>query len=143
MSSPTPEFSTDGTFAPNYAVKSVVLSSAQILDLHDTPIALVPAPGAGKYVEVLEIVGKSIVGETAYTGSNALEFRYTDGSGTKVTGDLASTFINVASGTQVAKAIGAAAVLTANAPVVAVVPVANPAAGDGVITLYVSYRIIS
>lgn len=120
-----------------------VLSSAQILALFTTPITLIAAPGAGKYISVDEIVFRLNFGTTQYTGANALEVRYTDGSGVKVTGDLASACIDSAS-SRADKVIGvAAAVAVANAPIVAAVPTANPAAGDGTISYSIIYRVVT
>lgn len=121
----------------------VPLTSAQILASNTTPITLVPAPGAGKYISVDEVVAKMTFGSVQYTGANAVEVRYTDGSGVKVTGDLAAAWLNSAS-TRVDKAIGAAvAVAVANAAIVVAVPSANPGAGDGTVTLDILYRVVS
>lgn len=121
----------------------VTLTSAQILALFSTPITLIPAPGANKYISIDEILAKNTFNSVAYTGANALEVRYTDGSGQKLTGDLASAFIDAAA-TRVDKAVGAAtAVAVANAAVVAAVPTANPAAGNGTITLDILYRVVT
>lgn len=125
-------------------LESVTLTSANILALTTTPITLVAAPGAGKYVIIESIVVKNVFGTMAYDGTNALEFRYTDGSGVKVTGDIASAFINLASGTRVDVAIASAiAIAVANAAVVVSVPVTNPTAGDGIITISIRYHIIT
>ena len=48
---------------------TVTLSSAQILDLHNTPITLVAAPGAGKFVVPHEVVAYYSFGTIAYTAS--------------------------------------------------------------------------
>lgn len=63
---------------------TVTLSSAQILDLHNTPITLVAAPGAGKYLIPHAIVVWGGYGTTPYTVSDDLSIRY-------VTGDDIST----------------------------------------------------
>lgn len=121
----------------------VTLTSAQLLALNTTAITLIPAPGTGKYISVDEVMAKNDFNSIAYTGANALEIRYTDGSGVKVTGDLASAFIDSAS-SRLDKAVGVAvAVGVANAPIVAFVPVANPGAGNGTITLDILYRVVS
>lgn len=123
--------------------RTTVLTTAQVLALHTTPVSLIPAPGAGKYIEVISVVAKTTFNTIAYTGSNALELRYTDGSGVKVTGDIAAALVNAAA-TRADKALGAAvAVMVANAAVVAVVPVADPAAGNSPITIDVLYRIVT
>ena len=126
-------------------VAAFTLSSAQILDLHDTPVALVPAQGAGTVVIVDEVVAKMTFLTAAYTGSNALEFRYTDGSGAKVSADLPSTLLNAASGVIYGsvKGVVTALVPVANAAVVAVVPVADPAAGSGTLTGFIRYHVVT
>jgi hypothetical protein len=118
----------------------VTVSSAQLLALHTTPQTLVAAPGTGKYIQVLSVAGKIDAG-TAYTGSNAVEVRYTNGSGAKATGDLAAAWLNSASD-RVDVAVGAAVTAVANAAVVAVVPTADPAAGTGTVVFDVLYRVV-
>lgn len=132
------------TQTPGIAQRRVVkLTSAQLLLLHTTPQVLIPAPGAGKYISVDEIIAKMTFGSAQYTGANAVEIRYTDGAGAKVTGDIASAWLDSAT-TRVDKAIGAAVTTAvANAAVVVAVPVADPAAGDGTVTLDLLYRIVT
>src|SRR6185503_6279720 len=62
----------------------VTVPTASVLLLNTTPYTLVAAPGAGKFIAVVEISAKLVFNTVAYTGANALEFRYTDGSGAKV-----------------------------------------------------------
>ena len=133
------------------ALRSVTLSPTQIKALNTTPVTLVPSFGTNSsntginYVYIVEgITARLMYGGTAYTGANALEFRYTDSSGVKVTADLASTFINSSVNT-FAHVAGITTAFTPayNAPIVVTVPVANPGTGNSKITFVVKYRVVS
>lgn len=78
-------------------ISTITLTPAQILLLHTTPIQLVPQPGIRSVVIVDGITARIVYSGNAYTGSNNLEFRYTDGSGTKVTVDIPAAFITSSS----------------------------------------------
>lgn len=134
-----------------FTVREITLSSAKILALNTTPITLIPAIGSSatstnlNTVIIVEgITAKIYAGSVAYTGANALEFRYTNASGVKITADIANTFINSASNNY----IHVAGIITAftpvfNSPIVVCVPTANPANGNGKIVLSIKYRIIT
>jgi len=137
------QYNYGGMFGPISV--QVTVPTASILALNTTPVVLVPAQGAGSIVKIDDIVAKLVFNTIAYTGANALEFRYTDGSGAKVSADIANTFINSASGTNYASLKGVATLLTpvANAAVVVVVPTANPGAGNSDIIFTVRYHVIT
>lgn len=66
-----------GTPGVDYPTKATVtLSSAQILDLHNTPVTLVPAPGAGKYVNVHRYAFDYAYGTTPYVVGDAFYMAY-------------------------------------------------------------------
>lgn len=71
----------------------VALSSAQLLAGNATPVLIVPAPLATQYVSMEEISFKMTRTATAYANGGALEFRYTDASGAKVTADIVATVV--------------------------------------------------
>ena len=62
--------------ALRYGVRKAIvpLSSADILDLHNTPIELVAAPGAGKWLNVHRVVGYYSHGTTEYVFTGGLMF---------------------------------------------------------------------
>jgi hypothetical protein len=124
---------------------SVTIPTASVLLLNGTPYTLISAPGSGKIILIEEISCKLVFNSVAYTGSNALEFRYTNGSGAKVTADLAAAFLNSASGTNYAtvKSVVTAVTPVANSPIVAFVPSANPGAGNSDLVFTIKYRIIT
>lgn len=119
----------------------VKLTPAQVKALFTTPVTLIPAPGANRYIQVMSVAAKLQFVTTAYTGANAVEVRYTNASGAKVTGDLAAAWLNSAT-SRVDIAVDAAVTSVVNSPVVAAVPTANPGAGDGLVVLDIVYRII-
>jgi hypothetical protein len=120
--------------------KRVSLTAIEIKALFTTPKELIAAPGSGRYIEVISIAG-ILDASAQYTGANAVELRYTNASGAKVTGDLAAAWLNSATD-RVDVAKGAAVTAVANAAVVAAVPTANPGAGTGTVVLDILYRVI-
>lgn len=125
------------------SVKST-LSATVVKALYTTPQALVPAPGAGKINVPLRLFAKYTFGTTAYTGSNALEFRYTSSSGAKAYADINASFLLSASGTNyMVQNPSDDLVPVANAPIVVNVPTANPGQGLGGLEITVWYKTIT
>ena len=124
-------------------LKRFTLTSAQILALNTTPITLIEA-FINSVIIVEGITARLNFNTTAYTGANALEFRYTDASGAKVTADLSSAFLNSAA-TAYASVTGIEAQITPvlNAPIVVRVPTANPATGNSTLDLFIRFRIVT
>ena len=98
--------------SPGTQVSVTPLSIAQILALNATPVTLVPAPGSGKCTFVNRIAMKMITTATTYANGGALEFRYTNASGTKVTADIASSVVTAAAATSFTSVGGIEASLT-------------------------------
>jgi len=130
--------------ASSYRVlRTVTLTSAQVKALNTTPVTLVPAAGLNTLIIVEHITARVNFITPAYTGANALEFRYTNGSGVKVTVDLPAAFItSAASAYYHAPATGTALVPVANAPIVVSVPTADPATGNSTMTFKIVYRVV-
>lgn len=115
----------DGTDTVIGGQKTVTLTNAQVKALRATPITLVPAPGAGK---VLRLVEATLVFHrvAAYTESaDNLGIKYVDGSGTQASADIETTGFLDAAGDAVTFAVPHVAepILTAagelsNAPLV-------------------------
>lgn len=131
--------------AMNYrAIATVTLSSAQIKALNTTPVTIVPSMGVRTVVIVEGIDAYLGYNGTAYTGTNALEFRYTDASGAKVTADISTTLLNsTAIAYSHVAGVTTELVPVANKPIVVRIPIANPAAGTSPITFQVTYRTVS
>ena len=122
--------------------KDVTLTAAQLDTLNATPISLITAPGAGKFLLVSRVVGFMDFVTTAYAGaSQILSIKYTNASGT-----LIAAFSEVAFGEAAADIIELPAI-----PLV--VPVLNAAViastnadwttGDGIVYLRLYYRIVT
>lgn len=135
------------------AYSRVTLSNSQILALKDTPITIIPlqttgsitpSTSIGSVIIVEGITAKILYGGTAYTGANNFEFRYTNASGTKVTADIANTFINSAASAYAhVNGIVTAFTPVPNTPIVVCVPTANPGTGNSTIQLVVKYRLVN
>lgn len=124
-------------------ITEVTLTSAQILALNTTPITLVPAPGAGKVIDVMGIVAKLTYNSAAYATNTTMEFRYTNGSGAKVATDMASLLTATANKTNICHALSTEIVAVENAPIVVDVATGNPATGNSPVKIQVQYRIVS
>jgi len=76
-----------GVDYPTHA--TVTLSSANILDLHNTPITLVAAPGAGKWLLVHRVGSYFEYGTVAYAGVDPVVYIEYDGTTTSTVPILA------------------------------------------------------
>ena len=123
----------------------VTLSSANILAMSATPVSLIAAPGAGKVVVVDHILLKMVTTATAYANGGAVEFRYTNASGAKVSADIAAAVITAGAGTSYTSVRGVTTSLTnvANAAVVITNATAPFITGTGAGVLTIQYRIIT
>ena len=135
-----------GTLTQNSILKqttTVNLSAAQIIAMGTTPVEIVAAPGAGKCTIVDNITVKMVTTATAFTGGGAVEFRYTDASGAKVTADVAAAVVTAGAGTSFTNVRGIEASLTcvANAAIVVRNPTAAFAAGTGTAVITIDYHV--
>ena len=137
--------SNDNTSSLQRLSTQVSVSSADILALNATPKTLVAAPGAGKVIVVRGITLKMVTTATAYANGGALEFRYTDGSGAKVTADIAAAVVTAGAGTSYTSVAGVTTSLTnvANAAIVMDNATAAFITGTGTAVVTVDYEIIT
>lgn len=122
--------------------KKTTIASAAVLTSFTTPVELVPAPGAGKAILVHRITESVDYNSAAYATNVTQEFRYTNGSGTKVTADIGALLDATADKIVSVGGIEAATVLTANAAVVMRTATGNPATGNSPVAISVDYSII-
>lgn len=124
-------------------VKRITLTSVQILALNATPVTLIPA-FLQSVIVVESITARLNFNSIAYTGANAVEFRYTNASGAKVSADMAAALLNSAS-TAYASVAGVVTALTPviNSPIVVTVPTADPGAGNSTLELFIRFRTVT
>jgi hypothetical protein len=125
---------------------SLSLTSAEILTLNTTPITIVAAPGAGKYIEVISATGEYTFITAAYTANTVLQLINTGATNpiainqAILTGtvNLIYQFNVAASTTQVT----ATQILT-NTALQVKVQTGNPSLGSGTVKIKVLYRIVT
>ena len=133
---------------------TITLSSAQIKGLAGAPVQLVPAPGAGNTIVVSSLVSTLTYGTVAYTdaGAVSLSLRYNAGPSTVGTG--CSALYNVITGSTSQTGVDvpnpvinpnpSPVANVQNKALVLVNTGANDfAAGDGTVTLTVSYQVVN
>lgn len=123
---------------------TVSLTAAQLIAMGTTPVSLIAAPGANKIIIVDEILFEMTRTGTAFTGGGAVEFRYTDASGAKVSADIAATVITTGgAGVEYNRVGGVVSSLTpvVNAAIVIRSATAAFAAGTGTGRVFLTYHI--
>lgn len=123
----------------------VTLTNAQILALFTTPIAVVPAQGAGTLINVIDAVFENANTGVAYAAGGALQLSYGAGVTNPATATVAATFLTSPTVKQVIKTVGALASTAASAVVNTAVNVTNATAnfttGTGTVRVIVHYTV--
>lgn len=117
--------------------QEVTISSAQLLDIFDTPVELIPAPGSGKVIKVMSIVGVMNGNTIAYV-SNGL---YIKMGASVISSDAAVLGLL----TQVPRDFLSVlpVSLPTNTALQATSVVSDPTTGDGELRLRITYQLIS
>lgn len=128
--------------------KTVALTAANLIAMYTTPVAILPAPGAGKSILVTKLGFTITRTSTAFTGGGAVIFQYgatANGGGTQaLDSTMATTVITGAAGATVTARNGAvisdlAAATIQNAGLYISNATAVFAAGTGTATVDVWY----
>lgn len=119
----------------------VSLSSAQILSAFTTPIEIIPAPGAGKFIAPLNISIKYNFVTAAYDTNMDVAFKI--GTGEIIdTNDILNSGSNTLFNIVITNYYGTLSNIE-NQNMVFTVPVGNPTFGDSTLDVYVTYQIIT
>jgi hypothetical protein len=117
---------------------TTTLTAAELLAIHTTPIAVLPAPGSG-LVNVVESAYATLAfGTTAFTAADPLTLNYTNGSGVAV-GSFSTSFCT-SSANAAAFSIMEAGTCAPNVAIVASSAANFGNSGDSVIKVRVFYR---
>ena len=123
------------------------IAFAAVRTLNATPVTMIAAPGAGKYIEVERVHWFLDFGTAAYDAAasgDTLVARYTDGSGTAVVDAVAGDAIGAAAADYHTLVRAVPEVIpVANAPIVAHINVGEwySAAGDSPLKYEICYRV--
>lgn len=127
----------------------VTIANAACRTLNATPVQVIPAPGAGKCITDVRVMAKLVYATAAFDSVGAgddLAFKYTDGSGAKVCGDIETVgwLDQTSSGWRTTGPVVTTMTPVENAPVVAQILAGEiyGAAGGGSLVIRSSYRIV-
>jgi hypothetical protein len=130
-------------FVDTLRVARKKLTAAQVKALYTTPIELIKTSGTNFYNMIERVIGYLDYSGAVFTGSNNLEFRETNGSGTKVSADLSYAFLNASADALVeTSGIEAQTTRLLGKKIVVCVPTGNPGGSTATssLTLIVFYR---
>lgn len=134
-----------GPNVPAVVLSTTTIPFASVRTLNATPVTVVSAPGAGKYIEVVSIQVMLDYGSAAYDsiGSEPLTFKYTNASGAKVSDDITASGFAGATADAYRVVRGISVTPVGNAAVVAHIETGEwySAAGNSPLKVAVLYRV--
>lgn len=130
--------------------RTVKIPTASMLTLNGTPIQIVPAPGAGKIIIPMMMIGSMVFNSAAYaTNAAGATLRYgTAGAGVSTLFTFSQAFLqSVASAVQVVNHPSAATYLPVstdyNVPLTLIAGSADPTTGDSDLYVRVFFRVVT
>lgn len=128
-----------------YFEASLTIPTASVLTLNGTPLTIVSAPGAGKYIEAISASCTMTFVSAAYATNTTLQL-ISEGAGTAQLQNTGALIATVTKNTKfvdsAAAAAGASQIIT-NAALQVKVATGNPTLGDSDIKIKVLYRIVT
>lgn len=124
--------------------ETISISSAEFLALNSSPKTLIPAPGSGKFIQIISISSSLDYNTTAYATNVSVFFRY--GSGGPAINDaswnIAQTADEYFRFSLLSDETGTAISSFVNQPIVAEANTGDPTTGDGTGKVYIIYKVI-
>jgi hypothetical protein len=127
----------------------ITLTAAQLNALKTTPVSLIPAPGANRFIQVLGITGRYLFGTTAFTlNAGTLKLFYGLVATAKaLTADMSALLTQVVNATTIGQAVLGNATLTDAQALNVDIEAGNDGAanytlGDGTVEFIIEYKIV-
>ncbi len=138
----SPAWTLLATLDANVITTKVHLKSVDILALNSTPIELIPAPGAGKFIEVLGVQGNLLFNSAAYATNTHLQI-IDKVLGTEIAGDASALLAAVANLLGIICPVSSltAVAISENSAVDVTVKTGDPITGDSDMDIYITYKI--
>jgi len=124
---------------------TLTIASASVLALNGTPVTIVAAPGAGKYIEVISASATMTFVSAAYAANTTLRLINAGASVPQLqdTAILISTVTKNTRFKDVTSATAGQTQIIANTALQVDVAIGNPTTGDSIIKVKVVYRIVT
>jgi hypothetical protein len=134
----------DTSPTPEIKDTTVNLSSAQILNIFSSPVTVIPSPGVGKTIELVQATGKLMFNTTAYIANSTLLLKTATATAaqTAFTGILNAGANAKANNTLVNPDLSIDTQIIANQPLIATTQTTNPINGNSTVELHIYYRIV-
>lgn len=124
---------------------TLTISAAQMLLLNTTPLTIIAAPGAGKYIEVISASAAMTFVSAAYATNTTLQLIQESSQTAQMenTGMLISTITKNTRFIDSAAAAAGNTQITTNAGLQVKIATGNPTLGDSIVKVKVVYRIVT
>lgn len=135
------------TTGSQWAEISVAVPNASVLTLYSVGTLIIPAPGAGLYIDVKSMVLNNIYKTAAFTSGDPIQLNYGTGVSAPASVTVAATFLTSPTANQAIKVAGALATTLSsaviNTGVYLTVGTQDFATGGGSLVVNVEYRIVA
>lgn len=118
------------------------IKNVDLLNLHNTPIEIIPSPGAGNVIQVIGVTGQMNNSTIPYTTNTTLAFAFTGDTGNSLYEDANIMTASDGGISSACPSCSGGNTLHANTGVSAIIKNGNPESGDGDLKINILYRVI-